>query len=108
MDLKIRLLSEDEKTEKIEIEPNQDEGFIGENSVLEPLNGNHQDSQKTNEPIIPENELSFLQNSDWGKVTPELYKNMNDDSDEEEDSQKSSKKKPSKEEESQSISKLIL
>lgn len=64
IDMKIRLLSEEEDTEKIEIEPNQDEGFIGENSVLEPLNQNHQDSQKTNEPIIPENELSFLNNSD--------------------------------------------
>ena len=58
--MKLRLLSEDEKTEQIELEPNQDEEFIGENSVLEVMNGKHQESHKTNEPIIPEDQLSIL------------------------------------------------
>lgn len=89
--MKIRLLSENEDTERIELEQNQDEGFIGENSVFDAVNGKQQESQITNEPIIPEDQLSFLNNSGLGKITPELYQNLNDDSDKEEDSQKSNK-----------------
>ena len=95
--MKLRLLNEDEEIEKIELEQNQDEGFIGENSVFEVKNGKQQESQITNEPIIPEDQLSLLNNSDLGKVTPELYQNQNDDSGEDEESQKSNKSKQEEE-----------
>lgn len=97
INVKLRLLNEDEEIEKIELEQNQDEGFIGENSVFEIKNGKQQESQITNEPIIPEDQLSILNNSDLGKVTPELYQNQNDDSDEDEESQKSNKSKQEEE-----------